>query len=84
MLKNKLCFSLGGILSQGEIGKDQPVAYSSRTLNECERIYATYKKEVLAIVYSVQHFRPYVCGRNFTLVMDNKPLVWFINSKDLF
>ena len=75
-------FAIGGILSQGKIGKDKPIAYTCRSLNDCERKYDTYGKEALAIIYCVTYFRPYLYGRKFTLVTDHKPLVWFQNSKD--
>ena len=67
--------AIGGILSQGEINKDRPIAYASRTLTENEIKYNTYEKEALAIVYCVKHFRPYLYGRKFTLVTDHKPLL---------
>ncbi|KAM0724679.1 Retrovirus-related Pol polyprotein from transposon 17.6 [Formica fusca] len=74
--------AVGGILSQGEINKDLPIAYSSRTLTDNELKYDTYEKEALAIVYCVKHFRPYLYGRKFTLVTDHKPLMWFKNAQD--
>lgn len=49
-------YAIGGILSQGPIGKDRPIAYASRTLNDAETKYDTYEKEALAIVYSMLHF----------------------------
>jgi len=74
--------AVGGILSQGEINKDRPIAYASRTLTDNEVKYDTYEKEVLAIIYCVKHFRPYLYGRKFTLVTDHKPLLWFKNAQD--
>src|SRR5436190_152070 len=74
--------AVGGILSQGEINKDRPIAYASRTLTDNELKYDTYEKEALAIVYCVKHFRPYLYGRKFTLVTDHKPLTWFKNAQD--
>jgi hypothetical protein len=41
---------IGAVLSQGPIGKDLPIAYTSRTLNNAERNYPTVEKELLAIV----------------------------------
>ena len=75
-------YAIVSILSPGKIGQDKPIAYTSRTLSDSERKFETYEKEALAIVYSVQHFRPYLYGRRFTLVTDHKTLVWFKNSKD--
>lgn len=46
-------YAIGGILSQGEISKDIPIAYASRLLNKAEQNYSTIEKESLAIVYCV-------------------------------
>ena len=59
---------IGSILSQGEVGKDLPIAYASRTLNRAEQNYSTIEKELLAIVWSIRHFRPYLYGREFLIV----------------
>ena len=75
-------FAIGGVFSQGKIGQDKSIAYTTRSLNDCERKYDTYEKEALAIIYCITYFRSYLYGRKFTLVTDHKPLVWFQNSKD--
>jgi len=62
------------ILNQGKIGNDLPIAYASRILNDAETRYSPTEKELLALVYAVKHFRPYIYGRKFTLVTDHKPL----------
>ena len=74
--------ALGCILSQGEIGKDKPIAYASRTLNGAERNYSTTERELLAIVWAAKQFRPYILGRTTTFVTDHKPLQWVFNVKD--
>lgn len=75
-------YAIGGVLSQGPIGKDLPVAYASRTLSGAELKYSTIEKECLAIVYLVSHFRHYLYGRPFTVITDHKPLVWLDSIKD--
>lgn len=74
--------AVGGILSQGPLGKDRPIAYTSRVLNDTEQRYSTYEKEAVAILHSVSQFRPYLYGKRFKLVTDHKPLVWIHTSKD--
>ena len=75
-------YAVGAILSQGEIGKDKPIAYASRTLNKAEGNYSTIEKELLAILFGVKTFRPYLFGRKFQIVTDHRPLVWLFNVKD--
>lgn len=75
-------FAVGAVLSQGPIGKDLPIAYASRTLCEAEINYSAIEKEFLAVVFRVEHFRPYLYDRKFTLVTDHKPLLWFNKLKD--
>lgn len=75
-------YAIGGILSQGKIGEDLPIAYTSRVLNDGECKFSTTEKELLAIVYCVKHFRPYLYGKKFTLVTDHKPLIYINNMKD--
>jgi hypothetical protein len=75
-------YAIGAILSQGKLGQDKPIAYASRTLNKAELNYATVEKELLAIVWSCKHFRPYLLGRKFQIVTDHKGLIWIFNVKD--
>lgn len=75
-------YAIGVVLSQGPIGKDLPISHSSGLLNQAERNYSTIERELLAIVYVLHYFRPYLYGRKFTLVMDHKPLVWLKSVKD--
>ena len=70
-------YAIGGVLSQGEIGKDRPIAYTSRVLRGPELKYEVYEKEALAVLHSVNSFRSYVYGRKFTIITDHQPLVWF-------
>lgn len=75
-------YAIGGVLSQGDIGKDLPIAYTSRTLSDAEQKYSTIEKECLAIVYCTNHFRPYLYGRKFIIITDHKPLIWLHSVKD--
>lgn len=75
-------FAIGGVLSQGDVGQDLPIGYASRVLNPAEKNYSTIEKELLAIVYCANHFRPYLYGRTFVLVTDHQPLTWLHRVKD--
>lgn len=67
-------FAIGAVLMQD----GHPLAYASRTLNDHEINYATIEKELLAIVWGVKYFRPYIYGREFDLESDHQPLKWLL------
>lgn len=73
---------VGAVLSQIKDNKDLPVAYYSRTLNKTEQNYSTTEKELLAIINSVEHFRPYLYGKLFTIYTDHRALVWLHNCQN--
>lgn len=70
--------AIGSVLSQS----NRPVAYYSRTLNSAERNYSTIEKELLSILDSTKHFRPYLYGQHFTIETDHNPLVWLSKIKE--
>lgn len=74
--------AIGAILSQGEIGKDLPISYASRTLNSAEQNYSVTEKELLAVVWGTHTFRPYLFGRKFQIISDHQPLIWGLKVKD--
>lgn len=71
-------FAIGAVLNQ----ENKPISYASRTLNKAEINYSVIEKELLAIVWAIKHFRPYLYGRKFEISTDHKPLVWLFNTKD--
>jgi len=75
-------YAIGGVLSQKHDNGDLPIAYASRILNPAEGNYSTIEKELLAITYCTNHFRPYLYGRKFTLITDHQPLTWIHKVKD--
>lgn len=75
-------FALGAVLSQVTDNSDLPIAYASRTLNESEQKYSPIEKELLAIVWAVGYFRPYLFGRKFTIFSDHRPLQWLFSHKE--
>ena len=48
----------------------QPIAYFSKALSAQALLKSTYEKEMMALVLSIQHWRPYLLGRKFVVYMD--------------
>ena len=74
---------IGAVLSQtDDKGEEHPVQYLSRKLLDRERKYPTVEKECLAIVWAVQQLHYYLCGREFEIQTDHRPLTWLERVKD--
>lgn len=72
-------YGIGAVLSNKN---DKPIAYASKGLNSAEKNYSTIEKELLAIVWAIQHFRVYLYGRKFELYTDHRPLVYLFTLTD--
>lgn len=71
--------AIGCVLSNGN---KLPVAYASRALNQAERNYPVIERELLAIVWAVKYFRPYLYGRKFKICTDHRPLIYLFNMNN--
>ena len=67
---------IGGVLSQLQQGREKVIAYYSKTLTPAERNYRVTRRELLAVVKGIKHFRPYPYGRRFRLCTDHASLRW--------
>ena len=74
---------IGAVLSQvSDCGSERVIAYASRSLTRPEQRYCVTRKELLAVVEFVHHFRQYLLGREFTLRTDHGSLVRIRNFKE--
>ncbi len=55
------------------------IGFSSRILKNYEHDYSIVKKELLSIVWAVDHFKDYLLGNNFKILTDNKGLMFILN-----
>ena len=69
------------LLQLDENGKEHPINYASRSLNEAEKNYSTYERERLAIVFVFKKFRHYLLFQKFKLFVDHEALKDVINNR---
>jgi hypothetical protein len=75
---------MSAVLSQmGVDAAERVIAYASRTNSVSEKNYASYKGEMCAAVWGVDHFRYWLTGRPFKLVTDHQPLAFLMKSQKL-
>ena len=67
---------VGRVLSQVQAGKERVIAYYSKTLTPAEKNYCVTRRELLAVVKGIKHFRLYLYGRHFQLRTDHASLRW--------
>jgi len=68
--------NVGAVLFQVQDGHEVVVAYYSKALLAPEKNCCTTRRELLAVVKAVKHFRPYLYGRTFRLRTDHASLIW--------
>lgn len=70
-------YAVAGVLFQvnGE-GNEQVIAYFSQKLTNTQKVYAVTEKEALAVLLSIEKFRPYIEGVHFTVITDHASLLW--------
>ena len=73
---------VGAVLSQIQDGEERVIGYYSKTLTPPERNYCVTRKELLAVVKGVKHFRPYLYGQHFELRTDHASLLWLCRRKE--
>lgn len=72
---------IGAVLSQVQNGEERVIEYYSRVLSKPERNYCVTRKELLAIVKSVNHFHKYLYGQEFLVRTDHAALKWLMEMK---
>jgi len=73
--------AVGAVLSQRIDGVERPIAFFSRVMNETQRHYRTTRRELLAVICALQHFRHYLLGTKIILRTDHHSLKWLQTFK---
>ena len=75
-------YAIGAVLGQKREKIFQVIYYASRTLNDAQFNYATTEKELLAIVFAFDKFKPYLIGNKVVVHTDHSAIKYLMTKKD--
>lgn len=68
---------IGAVLSQ----EGHPISFLSKTLAQRPLTLSVYDKKMLAVVYAIQQWRPYLLGHHFKILTDHRTIQHFLNQR---
>ena len=74
--------TVGAILGQQIDKKLTVICYASKTLADIQLNYTSTGKELLAVIFAVEKFRPYVLGSKIIVYMDHAALKYLLSKKE--
>nr|GEV99752.1 reverse transcriptase domain-containing protein [Tanacetum cinerariifolium] len=75
-------FAIGVVLGQQKTKHFQPIHYARKTMTDAQAHYTTTEKELLAVVYAFQKFRPYLVLSKSIVYMNHSALKYLFNKQD--
>ena len=75
-------YAVGAVLGQRINKKPTAICYASKTLADAQLNYMTTEKELLAVVFALEKFRPYVLGSKIIVNTDHVALNYCLSKKE--
>ena len=75
-------YAVGAVLGQRLDKKPMAICYASKTLIEAQINYTTTEKELLAVVYALKKFWPYILGSKIIIYTDHAALKYLLSKKE--
>ncbi|GKA84303.1 reverse transcriptase domain-containing protein [Tanacetum coccineum] len=75
-------FAIGAVLGQCKTKHFQPIHYASKTMTDAQAHYTTTEKELLAVVYAFEKFRPYLVLSKTIVYTDQSALKYLLAKQD--
>ncbi|GJX69542.1 reverse transcriptase domain-containing protein [Tanacetum coccineum] len=75
-------FAVGAVLGQRKTKHFQSIHYASKTMTDAQAHYTTTEKELLAVVYAFEKFRPYLVLSKTIVYTDHSALKYLLTKQD--
>ena len=75
-------FSMGAVLGHKAKKVFKAIYYASKTFNEAQENYSTTEKEMLAIVFACEKFRPYIFRSHVIIHTDHATIKYLMAEKE--
>ena len=75
-------YAMGAVLGQGKEKISKAIYYANKTFNEAQENYSTTEKEMVAIVFVCEKFRPYILGSHVIIHIDHAAIKYLMAKKD--
>nr|GEY15315.1 reverse transcriptase domain-containing protein [Tanacetum cinerariifolium] len=73
---------VGAVLGQRKTKHFQPIHYAIKNMTDAQACYTTTKKELLAVVYAFEKFRPYLVLSKTIVYTDHSALKYLLAKQD--
>nr|GEY68865.1 reverse transcriptase domain-containing protein [Tanacetum cinerariifolium] len=73
-------FAIGAVLGKQKTKHFQPIHYASKTMTNAQAHYTKMEKELLAVVYAFEKFRPYLILSKSIVYTDHSALKYLFNN----
>ena len=76
-------YVVGVVLGQRLDKKPTAICYGSKTIIKSQINYTTKQKEILAVVYALEKFWPYILGSKIVIYTDHVALKYLLSKKEV-
>ena len=76
-------YAMGVVLGQRTEKMFKAIYYTSKTFNETQENYSTIEKEMLAMVFACEKFKPYILGSHVIIHIDHAAIRYLMVKKDV-
>ena len=75
-------YAMGAVLGQKTDKMCRTIYYASKTFNEAQENYSTTEKEMLAMVFACEKFRPYILESHVIIHTDHAAIKYLMAKKE--